>query len=43
MKNYYDILGLSSYEDSQDVILDKYKEVTIQLSSHVLDKDMGSM
>ncbi len=40
MKNYYDILGLSSYEDSQDVILDKYKEVTTQLSSHVLDKDM---
>lgn len=40
MKNYYDILGLSSYEDSQDVILDKYKEVTSQLRSHVLDKDM---
>lgn len=40
MKNYYDILGLSSYEDSQDVILDKYKEVTTQLRSHVLDKDM---
>lgn len=41
MKNYYDILGLSSYEDSQDVILDKYKEVTTQLRSHVLDKDMS--
>lgn len=40
MKNYYDILGLSSYEDSQDVILDKYKQVTAQLRSHVLDKDM---
>lgn len=41
MKNYYDILGLSSYEDSQDVILDKYKDVTTQLRSHVLDKDMS--
>ncbi|ROT13855.1 hypothetical protein EEL50_09140 [Muribaculaceae bacterium Isolate-105 (HZI)] len=41
MKNYYDILGLSSYEDSQDVILGKYREVTTQLRAHVLDKDMS--
>lgn len=40
MKNYYDILGLPSYEDSQDVILRKYREITSQLRSHVLDKDM---
>lgn len=42
MKNYYDILGLSSYEDSQDVILDKYKKATEMLSSHVMNKDMRS-
>ena len=41
MKNYYDILGLSSYEDSQDVILGKYREVTTQFRAHVLDKDMS--
>lgn len=41
MKNYYNILGLSSYEDSQDVILDRYREVTTQLRVHVLDKDMS--
>lgn len=40
MKNYYDILGLSSYEDSQDVILSKYKEVTAKLRSQALDKDV---
>ncbi len=40
MKNYYDILGLFSYEDSQDVILGKYKEVTVRLRSQVLDKDV---
>lgn len=40
MKNYYDILGLYSYEDSQDVILGKYKEVTVRLRSQVLDKDV---
>lgn len=41
MKNYYSILGLSSFEDSQDVILGKYKEVTTRLRTHVLDKDMS--
>lgn len=39
MKNYYNILGLSSYEDSQDVILAKYKEITARLRSQVLSKD----
>ncbi len=40
MKNYYNILGLSSYEDSQDVILAKYKEITARLRSQVLSKDV---
>lgn len=40
MKNYYSILGLSSYEDSQDVILGKYKTVTAQFRAQVLNKDM---
>ncbi|MBD5201181.1 MAG: hypothetical protein HDS85_03935 [Bacteroidales bacterium] len=40
MKNYYNILGLSSYEDSQDVILAKYKEITARLRSQVLSKDL---
>lgn len=40
MKNYYSILGLSSYEDSQDVILGKYKDITAQLRSQVLNKDL---
>lgn len=40
MKNYYSILGLSSYEDSQDVILAKYKEITAHLRSQVLSKDV---
>lgn len=40
MKNYYNILGLSSYEDSQDVILCKYKELTTQLRTQVLNKDL---
>lgn len=42
IKNYYDILGLSSYEDSQDVILSKYREVTAKFRSQVLDKDVTS-
>lgn len=40
MKNYYNILGLSSYEDSQDVILSKYRELTTHLRSQVLSKDV---
>lgn len=40
MKNYYNILGLSSYEDSQDVILSKYREMTAHLRSQVLSKDV---
>lgn len=40
MKNYYNILGLSSYEDSQDVILTKYKEITARLRLQVLSKDV---
>lgn len=40
MKNYYNTLGLSSYEDSQDVILAKYKEITAQLRLQVLSKDL---
>lgn len=40
MKNYYNILGLSSYEDSQDVILAKYKEITARFRSQVLSKDV---
>lgn len=40
MKNYYNILGLSSYEDSQDVILSKYRELTAHLRSQVLSKDV---
>lgn len=40
MKNYYNILGLSSYEDSQDVVLSRYKEMTAHLRSQVLSKDV---
>ena len=40
MKNYYNILGLSSYEDSQDVVLLRYKEMTAHLRSQVLSKDV---
>ena len=40
MKNYYSILGLSTYEDNQDVILAKYKEITARLRSQVLSKDV---
>ena len=40
MKDYYNILGLSSYEDSQDVILSKYREQTAHLRSQVLSKDV---
>lgn len=40
MKNYYNILGLSSYEDSQDVILSKYRDLTTHLRSQVLSKDV---
>lgn len=41
MKNYYEILGLSSFEDSQDVILRKYKEITAKFRSQILKKDMS--
>ena len=40
MKDYYYILGLASYEDSQDVILSRYKEETSRLSSQVMSKDV---
>lgn len=39
MKNYYDILGLSSYEDSQDAILSSYKNGTAKLRAEVLDNN----
>lgn len=34
LKKYYDILGLYPYEDSQDIILFKYKKVTNHLRTH---------
>ncbi len=40
MKNYYNILGLSSYEDSQDIILAKYKEATSRLCAQSFSKDV---
>ena len=40
MKNYYEILKLLSYEDSQDVILAQYKNLTAQLRFQVLNKDI---
>lgn len=38
MKNYYDILGLPSYEDSQDAILSSYKNSTNIMRDTIFDK-----
>lgn len=38
MQNYYDILGLPSYEDSQDAILMSYKNGTQKLRETIFDK-----
>lgn len=38
MQNYYDILGLSCYEDSQDAILLSYKNSTQKLRALVLEQ-----
>lgn len=38
MKNYYDILGLPSYEDSQDAILTSYKNSTNKMRDTIFDK-----
>lgn len=38
MKNYYDILGLPSYEDNQDAILLSYKNGTKKLRDAMFDK-----
>lgn len=38
IKNYYDILELPSYEDSQDVILSSYKNGTKKLRDTIFDK-----
>lgn len=37
MKNYYNVLGVTPFEDSQDVILAKYKEATARLGTKVID------
>lgn len=38
MKNYYDILGLSSFEDNQDAILSAYKNDTSKLREAIYDR-----
>lgn len=38
MKNYYDILGLPSYEDSQGAILSSYKNSTNKMRNTIYDK-----
>lgn len=38
IKNYYDILGLPSYEDSQEAILSSYKNGTKKLRDTIFDK-----
>lgn len=38
MRNYYDILGLPSYEDSQDSILIAYKNNTYKLRNTIFDQ-----
>lgn len=40
MKNYYDILGLSTFEDSQDAILHAYKDFTHKTGNNLSDKDI---
>lgn len=43
MKNYYDILGLSSFEDSQDAILTAYRNGTKRLQQQISEgKDVKS-
>lgn len=39
MDNYYDILGLSSFEDNQDAILLSYKNGTAKLRANVFEKN----
>lgn len=42
MTNYYSVLGVASYCDSQDLIKEAYKSATERLRSMVLDKDVKS-
>lgn len=42
MTNYYSVLGIANYCDSQDIIKEAYKSATERLRSMVLDKDVKS-